>query len=167
VKAHVVIEENGALTLITPYSPGFVTDIKSEIPSWYRSYDPEAKIWKVEAEYADQAHQLLDQHFEQVRRVYPSAGARSSAAPPRPEPCATCAAGAASRHTSVARCVETVRKLYPSHSLLHVLPAAPEPVVLAAYRALSKLLHPDISGRDSTADMRALNAAYANLKTGA
>lgn len=166
MKAHVVIEENGALTLITPYSPGFVTDIKTEIPAWYRSYDPDAKIWKVEAEYADQAHQLLDQHFEQVRRVYPSAGARTSATP-QSAPCTRCASGDPSRHASVARCVETVRQLYPSHSLLHILPAAPEPVVLAAYRALSKLLHPDISGRDSTAEMRAVNAAYASLKTGA
>lgn len=166
MKAHVVIEDNGALTLITPYSPGFVTDIKTEIPSWYRSYDPDAKIWKVEAEYADQAHQLLDQHFEQVRRVYPSAGPKASTPPPTAT-CARCASGDQSRHTSVAKCVETVRKLYPSHSLLHILPAAPEPVVLAAYRALSKLLHPDISGRDSTAEMRAVNAAYATLKTGA
>ncbi len=167
MKAHMVIEDDGAVTLITPYSAAFVADIKAEIPAWCRSYDGESKTWKVESEFADEAQQLLDQYFEEVRRVYPTAQPKAKAAPPSSTPCAACLAGEQFRHGTVARCVETVRKLYPSHSLLHILPAAPEVVVLAAYRALSKILHPDVSGRDSTADMQALNNAYTSLKTGA
>lgn len=167
MKAHVVIEDDGAVTLITPYSPGFVSDIKTEIPAWCRSYDPDSKTWMVQAEFADEAQQLLDQYFEEVRRVYPQARPQTRPTSPASGPCPACAAGAQFRHGSVNQCVETVRKLYPSHNLLHILPAAPEAVVLAAYRALSKILHPDISGRDSTADMRTLNAAYASLKSGA
>lgn len=43
---------------------------------------------------------------------------------------------------------------------LEVDPAARPEVVSAAYRVLAKALHPDVTGRDTTRDMAALNAAY-------
>jgi curved DNA-binding protein CbpA len=47
---------------------------------------------------------------------------------------------------------------------LEVDPQARVEVVHAAYKVLAKLLHPDISGRDTTRDMAALNVAYDVLR---
>jgi curved DNA-binding protein CbpA len=43
---------------------------------------------------------------------------------------------------------------------LEVDPDARPEVIAAAYRVLAKALHPDVTGRDTTRDMAALNAAY-------
>ncbi len=43
---------------------------------------------------------------------------------------------------------------------LEVDPLARPEVIVAAYRVLAKALHPDVTGRDTTRDMAALNAAY-------
>lgn len=47
---------------------------------------------------------------------------------------------------------------------LEVAPEARQEVINAAYRVLAKALHPDVSGRDTTRDMAALNAAYEVLR---
>lgn len=43
---------------------------------------------------------------------------------------------------------------------LEVDPLARPAVIDAAYRALAKALHPDVTGRDTTREMAAINAAY-------
>ncbi len=47
---------------------------------------------------------------------------------------------------------------------LEVAPEARSEVIAAAYRVLAKALHPDVTGRDTTRDMAALNAAYEVLR---
>jgi curved DNA-binding protein CbpA len=47
---------------------------------------------------------------------------------------------------------------------LEVDPLARPAVIDAAYRALAKALHPDTSGRDTTREMAAINAAYDVLR---
>jgi hypothetical protein len=47
---------------------------------------------------------------------------------------------------------------------LYLLPGAPERVVKAAYRELSKLHHPDVGGDDAT--MKRVNAAFERLMKG-
>jgi curved DNA-binding protein CbpA len=47
---------------------------------------------------------------------------------------------------------------------LEVDPAARPEVIAAAYRVLTKSLHPDATGRDTTREMAALNAAYDVLR---
>lgn len=47
---------------------------------------------------------------------------------------------------------------------LEVDPLARPEVIAAAYRALAKALHPDVTGRDTTRDMAAINAAFDVLK---
>jgi curved DNA-binding protein CbpA len=47
---------------------------------------------------------------------------------------------------------------------MEVDPAARPEVIAAAYRVLAKALHPDATGRDTTRDMAALNAAYDILR---
>lgn len=50
------------------------------------------------------------------------------------------------------------------YALLHVIPAAHPDVIRAAYRALARLLHPDIAGDRHEKRMVQLNAAYAVLR---
>lgn len=50
------------------------------------------------------------------------------------------------------------------YALLHVIPAAHPDVIRAAYRALARLLHPDLAGDGQERDMARLNAAYAVLR---
>ncbi len=47
---------------------------------------------------------------------------------------------------------------------LEVDPLARPAVIDAAFRALAKALHPDASGRDTTREMAAINAAYDVLR---
>lgn len=49
----------------------------------------------------------------------------------------------------------------PAYQTLHLLPTAPKEVVLAAYRALSKLYHPDVSKEASANEkMKRINVAF-------
>jgi hypothetical protein len=57
-------------------------------------------------------------------------------------------------------CLERVRRLYPDHAVLGVLPETPAPVVQGAYRALVKLHHPDLVGTAGHAQTVRLNRAY-------
>jgi curved DNA-binding protein CbpA len=47
---------------------------------------------------------------------------------------------------------------------LEIDPVARQQVVAAAYRVIAKSLHPDTTGRDTTREMAALNAAYEVLR---
>jgi hypothetical protein len=48
-----------------------------------------------------------------------------------------------------------------AYRTLHLLPSAPDEVVKAVYRALSKIHHPDMGGR--TSDMQGINEAFERL----
>lgn len=112
----------------TPYSPAFVRDIKRQIPSDFREYDPSHKQWIVSVAFEDELTKLCKRHYSDVRVIKESA---SSTAIP-----------------------EHYRTLY-------VLPDAPDEVVQAAYRALVRMHHPDVSNDpDSTATMQRINEAY-------
>jgi curved DNA-binding protein CbpA len=47
---------------------------------------------------------------------------------------------------------------------LQVDPAAQQPVILAAYRALARMFHPDQTGSDTGGEMALINRAYAVLR---
>lgn len=49
----------------------------------------------------------------------------------------------------------------PAYQTLHLLPSAPKEVIMAAYRALSKLYHPDVSKDiNATEKMVKINIAF-------
>jgi hypothetical protein len=55
----------------------------------------------------------------------------------------------------------TVPQSPQAYATLHLLPSAPREVVMAAYRALSKLYHPDVSQKpDATEKMKEINIAF-------
>ncbi len=52
----------------------------------------------------------------------------------------------------------------PRYQALHLLPSAPGEVVMAAYRALSKLYHPDVSqDPNATEKMKKINVAFDDI----
>lgn len=126
---------SGAVELTFPYRRELIEAIKTRIPSTYRAYDPDTKVWTVAGvlDWPHAAVGLLRAHFPGAEVV---GAARSEPAP--------------------------IRRHDPDYAALHLLPSAPAPVVEAAYRALSKLHHPDRGG-DAVA-MVGLNAAVERLR---
>lgn len=120
----------GGVILKTPYLQEFVSDLKREIPQRHRSWDPEAKVWQVDSFYADIAADIFFHHFPDGEEINLT-GRPSERVPP------------------------------PSWCLvLGVLPTAPKEVVTAAYKALSKLHHPDTgNGKSDPKKMAQINVA--------
>jgi hypothetical protein len=134
--------EAGAVEVAAPYSAEFVAALKLSIPFSHRSFDAERRTWKVYPPYVEALGQCVWRFFDGVEWLTPDQN-RSSAAS-----------------------LEEVRRCFPDHTLLHLLPDAPEGVVHAAYRALALQHHPDRAGADAHQTMVRLNLAYERLRTG-
>lgn len=50
-----------------------------------------------------------------------------------------------------------------AYQILHLLPSAPDDLIKASYRIMSKIHHPDTGGKKE--EMQRVNAAYAKLTT--
>lgn len=113
------------------FSPGMVEGIKTHIPSRQRTWKPDLRQWWFRAEVIDSVCTLATL-FCEGGYVH----AQSSPAPAHRGPEA-------------------------AYQTLHLLPSAPPELVKAAYKALSKLEHPDKGG--DKARMQAINSAYGIL----
>jgi len=116
-----------------PFDRSLVDRFKIDVPAYARSYVPETKTWLFESAYAARAVHLLTERF-------PDAHIENAPGP----------------HLA------TVSDHDSEYLTLFVIPAAPPEVVKAAYRALSKLYHPD-KGGDVTV-MQRINEAYERLE---
>lgn len=115
----------------------FVNELK-RIPSRQRKWLAETKLWRVSLVYEAVALRHLDHYFGGhvvVDLVELQAD---------------------DEHHILQR-----HPLADPHRVLFVTPDAPPEVIKAAYRALTKLHHPDVGG--NTARMQAINAAAARL----
>lgn len=117
-----------------PFDRLLVDRFKIDVPAYARTYVPETKTWLFESAYAARAVHLLQERFPD---------ARVESAPDQD--------------------VATVSDHESEYLTLFVIPDAPPEVVKAAYRALSKLYHPDRGG-DVTA-MQRINDAYERLES--
>lgn len=117
-----------------PFDRTLVDRFKNDVPAHARTYVPETKTWLFESAYAARAIHLLTERF-------PDAHIENAPGP---------RLATDSDHES-------------EYLTLFVIPAAPPEVVKAAYRALSKLYHPD-KGGDVTA-MQRINDAYERLES--
>lgn len=55
----------------------------------------------------------------------------------------------------------------PAYGTLHLLPSAPKEVIVATYRVLSKLYHPDVSNKpDAEKRMKEINVAFDKIMGG-
>jgi len=123
----------------SPYDRILVDRLKGSIPPSFRHWQPERKRWLIEGPYIDVILRLLRERFDEVIEFNKP---KPFTSPGNPSRCAC--------------------KTEPDCVRLFVLPDAPLPVITAAYRALSKELHPDHGG--STEAMQQLNAAFERLK---
>ena len=118
---------DGATELRFPYHPGLIEALKLSIPAHAREWNPGSKTWIVSAAYTPIGVRLL-------RDVFPDAtisGDRTAPPPPRPP--------------------EPLRPSDRLFAALHLQPTAPPELVLAAFKCLAKLHHPDrapIADRD-------------------
>ncbi len=128
----------GELELRTPFDPRYVEELKETIPSHARQFCGTRKAWIIDLPYQDHALEIFDYYFPKGTLTdHRKTSSRRDDAPPRPQ-----------ASPSVAS----------PYRILFVTEDAPTEVVIAAYRALSKLHHPDRGG-DLTA-MQELNRAY-------
>ncbi len=115
----------------SPYKANFVAAIKEKIPQDYRYWDKDEKVWKVSYTYEDELIGLCETYYSDIAKY----GER--------------------------RYNTAVIQPSPTYQTLYLLPTAPKEVVLAAYRALSKLYHPDISkDSNATEKMKRINTAF-------
>ena len=56
----------GWIDLVTPYSEGFVRDLKDSIQPGHRKWNPDAKVWQVNQIYLDKVIPLLRKYFDEV-----------------------------------------------------------------------------------------------------
>jgi len=135
---------DGVTELQFPYHPGLIEALKVSIPARGREWHPATKTWIVTAAYTPIGIRLL-------RDAFPDAAVGSDrTAPPPPRP------------------PEPLRPSDRFYAALHLQPTAPPALVHAAYRCLSKKLHPDKvppGERDQAhRQMVAVNEAYGELR---
>ncbi len=134
-----IVYRNGAAEVRFPYHRGLVDALKTSIPASERDYDPVTKVWTVRsAFYATIAHRLMVQAFGHVE-TFNAPRDQTSAPPPNP-----------------------IRSTDRDFAALHLLPSAPPALVEAAFRCLSKELHPDRGGQHEA--MVRLNQAVGSLR---
>ena len=126
------------VVLSTPYNARFVETLKVSVPGSWREWVPENKTWIVWGGYADEAVSIFLECFPSGQVVF-NETSQQAAPPPPPPPAGD-----------------------PDCRMLYVTDNAPIEVITAAWRALSKLHHPDMGG--STTAMQTINAAYERLK---
>lgn len=115
----------------TPYIPNFVTKLKEQIPKDYRYWDKDEKVWVVNYSYEKELISLCEECFTDIAYY----GDR--------------------------RYTKKVIQSSPNYKTLFLLPSAPKEVVVAAYRVLSKLYHPDINHEpDAEKRMKEVNVAF-------
>ncbi len=134
-RPRVVITASGDVILTFPYNRGLVEALKREEPSYARSYDPATKEWMVTQPYVAVAGALVEATFPDTEVIDFS----TNFSRPNPSPSAP-----------------------DEYRTLHLLPSAPQELVEAAYKCLSRLYHPDRGG--DTQKMQALNAAVSVIR---
>ena len=119
-----------------PYKAIFITALKEQIPKEYRYWDKDERAWVVNYAYESELLTLCSEYFSDVSKY----GER--------------------RYNTTPRAIQSP----PAYQTLHLLPTAPKEVVMAAYRALSKLYHPDVNNSsDATKKMVKINAAFSEI----
>jgi hypothetical protein len=120
----------------TPFVEEFVEELKRTFKFPDRRWDAEDKVWVIALRHERTIIALCRKYFSDVQIHRPKR------APSRPASTA----------------VQT------PYDVLYIKPTAPVEVVAAAYRALARKYHPDLSGRpDAHERMLELNTAYERL----
>lgn len=115
----------------TPYIKDFVLALKDKIPKDYRYWDKDEKVWVVNYSYERELINLCEEYFSDIS------------------------------YYGEKRYSTKAIQSSPSYETLYLLPSAPKEVIIATYRALSKLYHPDISKEPNAEKrMKEINVAF-------
>jgi hypothetical protein len=125
-----------------------VSTLKEFIHAYSRSYEPTTRKWCIDEDAYAQLFQWLDYaHAELGARVeWQTSSDRKREKPPEPPP------------------PPPRQKASDPFAVLHLRETAPDFLIRAVYKCLSRQLHPDAGG--SHEEMVKLNAAYARLAQG-
>jgi len=152
----IVIElwSHNEVAVFSPYNRDFVADLKALGNRSMRHWEPDHKAWVVRTALFEDVHKLLDDYFpneewavaddakDAIQMVYHKqvnpGGAQASSAPSGPP-------------TS-----------FGPYATLYINNSAPDAVVKAAHKALTRLYHPDLGGDPKA--MGAVNAAFEDIK---
>ena len=138
-----VARADGVVELVAPYCVAYVMELKATVPSAYRQFNADKKSWRIWPPYVNAAFLCARRWFDAVEVLVPE-------------------------HLPIAKptttLVDDLRRRFPDHATLHLLPDAPDFVIHAAYRALAREHHPDRAGAQSHQAMVELNRAYARLR---
>jgi hypothetical protein len=144
--AHLIVYDDGAAVVFTPYDEAFVNTLKDYVPKACRKWLPSQKTWIVDADYVTAVRLLAGEHFDEVIMAHT---APAPSAPPT--------------HT-LNDCLAAVARRYPHHRALGLWPGVPLALVESAYRSIAKLVHPDVRGEAGARKMVEANAAYEALR---
>lgn len=159
----------------TPYLGAFVDALKASVPSAYRTYDTYSKRWTVFKPHVQEARRLTKAYFDTVTendyQLYEQGDAdeRQRRAEDARRRTNTNRNYRDDQHTGFWNQFgqqQAQGNQTPAHyRKLFVQSDAPQVVVDASYKALARFYHPDLNrGKDTTADMQAVNAAYDQIK---
>lgn len=135
----------GGTYFFTPWHPEFIDWLKANVPREERDYDPDDKSWYVSPIFAERVKGKAQSFWPGIKEHRPFDSGRYEREQqrqqyqPPPGPQAS-----------------------SDHAALFVTASAPKVVIVAAYKALARLYHPDSGG--DTAAMQRVNAAYESLK---
>ena len=153
----------GSVRLITPFDRAFVDALKEAIPWRHRDFDGSTKTWTIHEPYDSEALQLALDYYDDMEEVFTQAGVeREIANAFKTHVCITKEAPGTPHEVS--ECLRRVRHMHQEFAVLYLLPGAPWSVIQAAYRALVKLVHPDVAGSGSHQAMVEVNRAYEALE---
>jgi len=144
--ARAVYDVFGNIIIEFPYDADFVTLLKEEVPSQYRSWRPATKQWHIDMVWARRVVNLLRDYWPDVDVVpYPRYRRDPDPLPLRPS-------------------------APDPYSVLHLRPTAPPELVDAAVRCLARINHPDTKPEaermQATRAMQAINTAADAIRTG-
>lgn len=144
----VLVVHRGVATaeFVSPYDPTWVELLKVNVPPVAKRYSPGNKSWMVTGLYVSVTLELARGHFDQVEELWPGGQSSTRSTP---------------GHTYT-QCLVEVKRVFPDHAELGLLPSASTKLVQAAYRVAAKNNHPDIGG--DTEVMKRVNAAYSRLR---
>lgn len=146
----------------TPYSPGWLQELKDQVPYPERYWDRGNRLWWIGDDYADGVVHLTIRWFDSCVQGPP--GFQEPPLPPGRPRGRTSKSKKNHHHRDAGFGVFVPASCPSDFRLLGLDPSAPPEVVKAAYKALCRLHHPDHGGR--LEEMQRINMAYERLKDG-
>ncbi len=148
-----VLYEGDRVRLISPYVREFVESMKALIPHRFREWRADENCWLIARSYEPELRSVAEQFYDSVELLITAEEADERVT-------RALASERELTHKTWKDCVRQMRNAFPHHYALGLFPGLDNPsLIQAMYRAGAKLVHPDIAGPSTHADMVRLNQA--------